>query len=120
MFLIYSLRVYKLHTWQVIVNELSTVIWVSQMLSQPLKGVGSEIRTIVLTCYLKTTQQAVKLLLLYVGSCTFGDDASGPHVVKVVQKLRRILSQFLGHLSQFIDALLLQPYIIIIGGTDNS
>ena len=69
--------------------------------------------------YLQAAQQVVELLLSNVVLGALGNDATRSNVVEIVQELGRVLLHILGRLHQGINALLLQSYIIIIGGTDD-
>ena len=92
----------------------------NDMLGYTLQGIGHEVGIVATQGYLVTAQQMVHLLTVNLLGAAFGNDTSGADVVQIVQKLRRIaLDGFGVDGFQRLCRLLLQAYIIIIGGGDN-
>ena len=91
-----------------------------QVFGNGLKGIGHEVGEVVALGYLVAAQQVVHLLLVDVVGRPFGEYASGADVVEVVQELGRVALHLLGvDGHECLDRLLVEAYIIIIGGSDD-
>ena len=112
-------RVDQLHARYVFGHQLVKHVGDCQVLSQRLQCVSCEIGVMVTLGYLQATQQVVELLLGDIVLGALCNDATRSDVVEIVQELGRVLLHILRCLHQGINALLLQSYIIIIGGTDD-
>ena len=114
-----AIGVEQFHAWCVVSHKLLAAVSIGQMFCQCLQGISREIGIIVAYCYLEAAHQVVILLLVDFLLRSFSDDTACTDVVEIVQKLWRVKLYVVWHLVQGIDALLLEAYIIIIGGTDN-
>ena len=118
--LVNTLRVDEFHRRQVVCEQLTTVVRVHQVLGEGLKRVGCEEGVVSLTGQKEAAHEVVELQLVDLPLRALGDDAARTDVIQVVEHLGGVALHFVGvDDAQGLDTLVLQAYIIIIGGVDN-
>ena len=118
--LVTILQPFRIHHCQATIREFLVGLCRCQVFGNSFQGVGLEIGIVTALGYLEATQQAVHLLLIDVCCRAVGQDSTCPYVVEIVQELCRVLFHVVSVDShQGIYRLLLESYIIEIGGGDD-
>ena len=96
------------------------VLGLHEVFGEGLEGIGSEIGIVATTGQEEAAHQVVELLLVDLVLRALGDDAARSDVVEVVEVLGRVALHLVGIDGvEGLDRLLLESYIIVIGGVDD-